>query len=111
MAVALLVAWLVAGTGQRTGAEDPQLIAEAYDYGYGSLHDPALAPAAENMSDLSGGQLDSVESWAGRELARMASEIEPAMLDPDSDPSDELAELDSREIERLSQLLDHYKEG
>jgi predicted anti-sigma-YlaC factor YlaD len=106
-AIVLLVSWFVINPLHRQGND--HVFGDEYDYSYGSIHDPNLTHPAMNMSDLSAAQLDSVDTGVGQELSTMAFEAESVML-ADSDPSEELAELDHHEIERLSDLLNEYEE-
>lgn len=107
MAAVLLVVWLTVAPFHH--AEESALN-EVYDYSYGSMHDPNLTHPSTNVSDLSVAELDSVESWVGSELHTAASDAE-AVIVADSDPAEELAEMDHPEMERLSRSLDNYEEG
>lgn len=110
-AVVLLVSWLII-TPLRTQDDDLYAWREAYDYGYGSMYDPALTQPSANMSDLSGTELDSVDAWAARELSTIASEAQSIMVNQvESDPFEEFADLAADEIEQLSILLNEYEEG
>jgi hypothetical protein len=63
------------------------------------------------LAELDRDELGSMEDWANRELASIALEAEPIVRHGhDPDVYEELAELDTHEIERLSKMLDHLKE-
>jgi hypothetical protein len=65
------------------------------------------------IHELSPAQLQSVDVWAARELSRIASEAASAgQAGYDRDLTEDLVELNSHEMERLSALLKNYgKEG
>ena len=65
---------------------------------------------ALNLAELGNDELASVDGWAGKELASIALEAEPVINNHDSDISEELAELNLQEIERLSKMIDQLKE-
>jgi hypothetical protein len=110
-ALVLLVSWLIINPPQKQG-DDSAVWKEAYDYSYGSVHDPALTHPSTNMSELSSTELNSVDAWAGQELSAMAFEAESVMLNPaESDPAEEMAELNAREIEQFSRSLSELEEG
>ncbi len=108
--IILLVTWFLINpfSGRE---EDGHLLTEVYDHGYGSIHDPALTHPSTNMSDLSASELDTVSAWAARELSHIASEAEPTLLNAaDHELSEELADLNTDEIERVSTILKEYDE-
>lgn len=64
-----------------------------------------------SMNDLDGNQLETVSDWAGKELAALAEEAGPVMANnADTDIYEELANLDTREAEHLSALLDQWEQ-
>ncbi len=111
LALVLIVSWLVVNPLQKQHGETA--LNEVYDSGYGSMHDPVLTHPSTNMSDLSGDELASVDGWAGRELTTIGLEAETIVLNPlETDPAEELADLDTHEIDRLSKMVNEwYEEG
>jgi len=64
------------------------------------------------LAELDRDELGSMEDWANRELVSIALEAEPVVRHGhDPDVYEELAELDTHEIERLSKMLDQLKEA
>ncbi len=64
-----------------------------------------------SMNDLDGNQLETVSDWAGKELASIAEEAGPVMANnADTDIYEELANLNTREAEHLSALLDQWEQ-
>jgi anti-sigma factor RsiW len=106
--VVLLVSWFTINPSVRQEGHSPASSAEE---NYEWEQDPALSQTSSNLFELSPSELDTVESWAGRELSTIALEAESIMLSrPEEDISEELAELEAAEIERLSALLSEYEE-
>ncbi len=103
----LLVAWFVVAPFRHT---DGPALHEVYDVGYGSVHDPVLTHPSTNMTDLSDPQLETVDNWAGQELKNLAYQAESVTPNTDREIYEELAELDGREIEKLSKMLNDYSE-
>jgi hypothetical protein len=62
------------------------------------------------LSGLDHDQLDTVSIWAGSELASIAHEAAPVMNASDTDIDEELTELNTREAERLSSMLDQWEQ-
>ncbi len=107
LAAVLLAAWWVVSPFRH--GESP-VFQEVYDLGYASLHDPVLTHPSTNMTDLSDPQLESVNSWAGRELKAIASEEESMIPVTDREVYDELADMNGPEIDKLSTMLNDYSE-
>ncbi len=71
---------------------------------------PAVDPAdTVHIRNLDRNQLDTVSTWANKELDSIAEEAVPAMVN-NSEPDiyEELANLDTKEAERLSTMLDQW---
>jgi hypothetical protein len=78
--------------------------------GYDLSDEPAVAGEV-TISELDDDQLDTVAAWAGTELASFAREASPVMAgSSETDIVEELAELNAKEAERLSAMLDQWKE-
>ncbi len=78
--------------------------------GYNLSDRPAVADEVM-LNELDDDQLDTVSSWAGNELASFAREASPVMANiSETDIAEELSELNAREAERLSAMLDQWKE-
>ncbi len=81
--------------------------------GGGAVEETLVADSggAVSMADLDGNQLETVSDWASNELVSIAEETGPVMANnSDTDIYDELADLNTREAERLSTLLDQWEE-
>jgi anti-sigma factor RsiW len=64
-----------------------------------------------HLGELDRQDLATVDSWAGKELASIAQDVDQAVvLTPETDISEELAELDAGEMDRLSTMLTQGKE-
>ena len=78
--------------------------------GYDRSSEPAVADEVA-INELDDKQLETVDSWAGTELASFAREASPVMAGmAETDIAEELAELNAKEAERLSAMLDQWKE-
>jgi anti-sigma factor RsiW len=78
--------------------------------GYDVYNEPVVADEVP-INELDDDQLDTVAAWAGTELASFAREASPVMASiSETDIAEELAELNTREAERLSAMLDQWKE-
>jgi len=104
--VVLVISWsilLPLKTGQETD------LSQEYDFTDEVM--TADLMGALNLAELGNNELTSVEGWAGKELASIALEAEPVIINNhDSDLSEELAELNLHETERLSKMIDQLKE-
>ena len=71
-----------------------------------SIHDPVLRHTSSTIAELTPPELDAVDSWAATELSSLtrenAPDVERAL---DTDLSEELAELNAPEVDRLSTML------
>jgi len=63
------------------------------------------------LSEVDQNTLVAMDGWVGKQFAALGHEVDRAAdLSPDSDISDELAELDTTEIDRLSQIITRAEE-
>jgi len=66
---------------------------------------------AVHLSELDRQDLDMVDIWAGNELTSIAKDVDPSVvLPPDAEISEELADLNAGEMDRLSTMLSQQKE-
>jgi Putative zinc-finger len=64
-----------------------------------------------NVSELSQDEAAAIDTWTGKELTSIAQEAEPVLVSNRNDDIDEeLGELNSKEIQRLAQMLDQWKQ-
>jgi hypothetical protein len=64
-----------------------------------------------HISELDPDELDTAAAWAEKELASFAREIEHGMVNgADADLYEELRQLNAREVERLSTLVDQWEQ-
>jgi hypothetical protein len=109
LAVTLMFSWVLVISDIRDKTED------ASEYQETALHDPADAVATMNMADLSGSDLDTVNTWAGQQLtliAREAQSVTPntSLLNLPDDLYEDLADLNAHEMDRFSGMLKEYSE-
>jgi hypothetical protein len=109
LAVALLFSWVLVISGIRNGTED------AAEYQEMALRDPADTVATVNMADLSGSDLDTVNTWAGQQLTQIARDAQSAapntsLLNLPDDLYEDLADLNAHEMDRFSGMLKEYSE-
>ncbi len=64
------------------------------------------------LNELSRDELDNVGAWAGAQLASLSAEMgnSPANGAQETDLDEELNELNAREVERLSRMIDQWVE-
>jgi hypothetical protein len=108
VSIVLVLSWVVLRSPQRTPelslSQDPEapveiMVADASD-------SDTLTPG-----DLDREDLKVVDSWAGRELASITRDVDQVMaFSSDIDINEELAELNTEEMERLSTMLSLEKE-
>lgn len=81
-----------------------------------ALSDEIMAVnSSPNVAELRQDQIDAIDTWAGNALASIAQEaapVVPVVLGSvrNSDIEEELADLNSGEIERLSRIIEQWKE-
>jgi len=93
----------------RPGPETPQVASAPSVLGSG---DEDLADDGIDLAALSDAEIGNVDSWAEQEMTALAVEAEPVAQSEDEEPvSEELAELDTRSLERLSRMLDDMTKG
>lgn len=99
-ATVLVLSWILISPG-RLQNQPPA----PADYAY---HEYAVNPVFA-LHELSPAQLRSVDGWAAHELSRIASEAALSnLINFDHDLSEDLEELSSHEMERLSGFLKIY---
>ncbi len=89
----------------------PLKMAETGSPDSGASYEDMLDPGQVELADLSGNELDSLDSWASGELATLldaAADLPSNGQDLSID--DKLVELNTQELEQLSKKLDEYKE-
>jgi hypothetical protein len=77
------------------------------------LSDEIMAVSSSvRVAELDQDQIDAIDAWAGSELASIAQEAAPIVLGNihTSDIYNELAELNTQEIESLSKMIEQWKE-
>jgi putative zinc finger protein len=75
------------------------------------LSEEIMAADPPQISELDGEELNTIASWAGAELASIAREIEHGMMNgSDADLYEELRQLNAGEVERLSTMIDQWKQ-
>ncbi len=98
--LALVISWFAVQTPQKGPASQ----------GYEPAPEIMVSDSVP-LSDLDRDQLDTVSAWAGSELASIARETSaaPVMVNTtDTDIYEELADLNTKEAERLSTMLDQW---
>jgi hypothetical protein len=108
--VVLLVSW-VAFRAPLKPAERP--LSPGYDVsedimpGYQSPPEPVQIQISEFDRD----ELETAAAWAGNELASISREVEQGMVNgADTDLYEELRQLNTGEVERLSTMIDRWKQ-
>jgi anti-sigma factor RsiW len=101
--IVLVISWVVLRSPQRAPelslsqdheVSDEIMVADSSDAD--TLH----------LRELDREDLNTVDTWAGKELASIAQDVDQSMvLSSDTDINEELAELNSAEMERLSAML------
>jgi len=108
-AVVLLVSWLVVGPLRQQQAVPP-IPGDEYAYDDTTGQDAALAAPALDVAELTPAELEAAATWAGKELSAMAIEAETTQgTMSENDLYEELSELNSRELDRLSMMLQEFK--
>jgi hypothetical protein len=84
-----------------------------YLYDDAANHDPVLRHTSSTIAELTSSELDAVDAWAAEALSSLAFEAgENGTNAIDADLSEELAELNAPEADRLSTMLnDLVEEG
>ncbi len=101
--VVLLVSWVAFRAPQK-------LPDQALSPGY-EVSDEIVAADPAQISEFDRDELDAVASWAGNELASISQEIESGMMNgSDTDLYEDVRQLNAREVERLSTMIDQWKQ-
>lgn len=104
--VVFAVSWL---TMHETPRET--VVPEEYAAEDVSHNDPVLRHTSVTIAELTPPELDAVDAWAATELSALAREDgENAANIFDTDPNEELAELNAHEVDRLSTMLQELEE-
>jgi anti-sigma factor RsiW len=73
--------------------------------------DEAASTWSVSVADLDRGELSTIDTWAGSELAAIAQEAEPLLGNGrDSDIYETLEDLNAREIEQFSKMLGQIRQ-
>jgi len=108
VAAVLVVSLFVVGTRR----QEPVAVSAGDEYVYDDPAGPDAAFSAPlpNVAELTPTELDAAAAWAGKELSSMALEAETVRGTlSESDLSEELSELNSHELARLSAMLEALK--
>jgi hypothetical protein len=103
--IVLAVSWFIVHPATRETAV-PALPGDEYSYEEVSHYDPVLRHTSVTMAEMTPSELDAVDAWAATELSSIAREAGTTVANVfDTDLYEELAELNSHEVERLSRML------
>ena len=101
--VVLVISWLTVSSLQKISTW-------SLSQGYESS-DEIITAGTLPISELDQDQLNTLAGWAGRELAVIVQEVAPIMAhNTEMDIYDELAELNTREAEQFSHLVEQWEE-
>jgi hypothetical protein len=101
--LALVISWFAIQTPERGPAM-------AVSQGYEPTPE-IMASDAVPLSNLDHDQLDTIAAWAGSELVSIGHEAAPVMANAaDTDIYEEITELNTKEAERLSNMLDQWEQ-
>lgn len=107
--IVFAASWLVFHPRIPVQKETAAAFAPVEEYSY---DDPAAAGSAD-LTDLNQPELESVDGWADNQFAEIGHEIAAAgyrVSAADTDIDEELAGLNSREMEQLSKMLEAWNE-
>ena len=101
--LALVISWFAIQTPQRGPAVT---VSQSYE-----TTPEIMVSDAVPLSDLDHDQLDTIAAWAGNELVSIAREAAPVMTNTaDTDLYEEITELNTKEAERFSSMLDQWEQ-
>jgi hypothetical protein len=101
--LALVISWFAVQTPHRS----PQMTASQGSEPTSELMVSDSVP----LSNLDHDQLDTIAAWAGSELVSIAHEAAPVMANAaDTDIYEEITELNTKEAELLSTMLDQWEQ-
>jgi hypothetical protein len=106
--IVLMVSWLALRTPQK--APEPSL-SQSTDFSEEIMF--AVSPDSDTiqLSELDQQELNAMDDWTGKELASIAEDVGQAeVTTAEMDISEELAELNAAEMERLSTMLTERQE-
>ncbi len=105
----LIISWFIASPMLRRNAGPS---GDEYAYDDNSGRDPALRHTSSAIAEMTSPELDAVDSWAVAALSSLADEVGSSLENTsDADISEELADLDSPEVDRFSNMLNELEEG
>jgi hypothetical protein len=106
--VVLLVSWVAFHVPLKS-PERP--LSPTYEFSDEAIStDPSIADPAQ-ISEFDPDELDTAADWAGNELASISREVEQGMVNGvDTDLYEELRQLSAKEVERLSTMLEQWKQ-
>ncbi len=98
----LLISWFINMPVQK----EPEF-AQPQEY---EFTDDADTAGSLSVAELDNDELNTIETWAGSELASIASEAEQVVWDTsEMDIDDEIGALNEQDVERLSKLLEQIR--
>jgi hypothetical protein len=106
--IVLAISWVVLRSPQRV----PEL-SLSQDY---EVSDEIMVADSDSDTDtlhlreLDREDLNTVDTWAGKELASIAQDVDQSVAFSETDISEELAELNAAEMDRLSTMLSQEQE-
>jgi anti-sigma factor RsiW len=103
VSIVLVLSWVVLRSPQRTPV---QSLSQNDEASVETMAADASDPDTLTLRDLDREDLNTVDTWAGKELASITQDVDQAMVfSPDTDINEELAELNAAEMEQLSTRL------
>jgi hypothetical protein len=106
--VVLLVSW-VAFRGPLKAPE--HTLSAGYEISDALMAADPSGSDPSQISELDRDELDTAAAWAEKELASFARELERGMVNgADTDLYEELRQLNAKEVEQLSTLVDQWKQ-
>ncbi len=108
--IVLIISWFI--VNPMVQREAGPASGDEYSYDDVSGRDPGLRHTSSALAELTSPELDAVNAWAATELSSLAVEAGSAMENTfDTDLSEDLADMDSPEVDRLSNMLNELEEG
>ncbi len=108
----ILIVALLLMHSLRQQTPGPLTAGDEYSLDDASNRDPVLRHTSTTIAELTPSEVDAVDAWASTELTSIAREADANAANMfDTDLSEDLAELDSHEVDRFSTLLNDLEEG
>ena len=106
--VVLLVSWVAFLAPLKSPERPPS---PGYDLSQELMPaDPSIADPAQ-ISEFDPDELDTAAAWVGSEFASISREVEQGMANGvDTDLYEELRQLNAKEVERLSTMIEQWKQ-